>query len=103
HSAIARHHSRRHPEKLFVSSRDARSLAPDSRQVRRYRGGIGAANGMSPPLRAHSGHLPELRRDVVDDVVGVQQITAYPGRDPVQTETLPGFPCDIVIRAGGIA
>src|SRR5437762_1653806 len=80
-----------------------RTDSANRRERRGDRGGCRAARGMSPPPCADARHLPWLGRDVVDDVVRAQGVTAHAFWHVVELQTVARPPCDVVIRARGVA
>src|SRR5438034_9279131 len=54
---------------------------------------------MAPSAGTDPRHLPRLRGDVVDDVVGPARVTADPRRNMVKAQREASPPRDVVIRA----
>src|SRR4026209_475381 len=62
-----------------------------------------SARGMAPAASTDAGHLPRLRRDVIDDVVRTVAISADTARNMVEIKIVSGAPGDVVIGARGVA
>src|SRR5579863_3350303 len=58
---------------------------------------------MPPAGCADTRHLAGLRSDIVHDVIGATRVAAYASGNPVEPQSVPRLPRDIVIGARGIS